>query len=139
MNRHFLEQALPLLGAKIDKPAAAPLPEWKQIGVDMYQHRDTGMMKYTPPEPAKEEPAKPVAVDDDPLEWRTDKPSKPGWYTASNSCDDSIARFWNGERWSKYITRGDTSTFIARQKLTVYTSLKPMKYRTERPDWLPKE
>lgn len=113
MNRHFVQDALGLvLGAKkVFTPE--PKPEWKNIGPDLWAHRDTGMLKFTPPEPvgAEDKPTKTNAslVYDSRDDYGRcmGYPPEPGWYCTSGSTPDKhhrggLWRWTNGKSfWSR--------------------------------------
>jgi hypothetical protein len=98
------------------------------------------MMKFTPPEPPKEEAKKPVEVDD-PLKWRDGFPAERGrWYICSNAQRDNFARYARADgTWGGRAKKTAFGHYITERKETRYDGASKLEWRTERPDWLPKE
>lgn len=130
------ESPLPLvLGARVEKsiPPRDLGPIWQEIRPNLYAHRETGMMKFTPPTPPKGPkdipqktfPAclKPFQSDDlAKVPMQSGYPPKAGFYYTSLS--KQLVRFYNGAGWwstDAYVT-DPPSEIIAETKITASSS-----------------
>lgn len=69
--------------------------------------------------------------------WRSGPPPSIGWWPASYSCDPTILRWWDGEAWSYFCQRGDSTEYIAKRAAS-HSELHESIRWTDRPARWPK-